>query len=64
MIREDTRKRYTELRYEAKGMIGDRLYVLIYCWRERVIRAISLRICLKKWELEPISEVYQLLRKK
>ena len=43
VIREDARKQYAEQRFEATGLIGDRLYVLVYCLRGDVVRVISLR---------------------
>jgi uncharacterized DUF497 family protein len=43
VIREDTRKRYAERRFETTGLIGDRLHVMIYCLRGDVVRVISLR---------------------
>jgi uncharacterized protein len=43
VIREDTRKQYTEQRLEATGLIGERLYVLICCMRGEAVRVISLR---------------------
>lgn len=43
VVREDTRKRYPEPRFEAKGYIGDRLHVMVYCLRADAVRVISLR---------------------
>ena len=43
VVREDTRKQYTEQRQEATGLIGDRLHVMIYCLRSDAVRVISLR---------------------
>lgn len=43
VVREDTRKRYAEPRFEAKGYIGDRLHVMVYCLRADAVRVISLR---------------------
>lgn len=43
VVREDTRKQYTEPRFEATGHIGDRLHVMVYCLRRDAIRVISLR---------------------
>jgi uncharacterized DUF497 family protein len=40
---EDLRKIYPERRFRALGYIGDRLYMLIYCWRDEKKRIISLR---------------------
>lgn len=39
----DTRKRYTEQRFEATALIGDRLHVMVYCLRGDACRIISLR---------------------
>ena len=43
VVREDARRQYAEQRFEATGLIGDRLHVLVYCWREDAVRVISLR---------------------
>ena len=43
VVREDTRKRYAEPRFDAKGYIGDRLHVMVYCLRADAVRVISLR---------------------
>ena len=43
VVREDTREQYAEPRFEAKGYIGDRLHVLVFCIRGDVVRVISLR---------------------
>jgi len=40
---EDDRKNYGELRRVAMGLIGSRLYVMIYTSRSQVCRIISLR---------------------
>jgi hypothetical protein len=42
-VREDNRKTYAEPRYEALGLIEDRLHVLVFCLREAKVRVISLR---------------------
>ena len=42
-VREDKRKTYAERRFEAIGLIEDRLYVLVFCHREAKLRVISLR---------------------
>ena len=42
-IREDTRKAYAEQRFEATGLIGERLFVMVYCLRKSAFRMISLR---------------------
>lgn len=43
VVDEDTRKLYAEPRFEAKGFIGERLHVMVYCLRADVVRVISLR---------------------
>jgi uncharacterized DUF497 family protein len=43
LIAVDGRKRYGETRFEAKGYIGLRLYVMIFTLRETALRIISLR---------------------
>jgi uncharacterized DUF497 family protein len=43
VVREDTRKQYAERRFEAKGYIGDRLHVMVFCLRDDAVRIISLR---------------------
>jgi len=43
VIHEDMRQRYAEQRFKATGLIGERLYVMIYCLRSDNVRAISLR---------------------
>jgi hypothetical protein len=43
VVDEDIRKLYAEPRFEAKGFIGERLYVMVYCLRADVVRVISLR---------------------
>lgn len=43
VVREDARKRYAEQRFEAMGLIGDRLHVMVYCLRGNAVRVISLR---------------------
>ena len=43
VVREDARKLYAEPRFEAKGYIGDRLHVMVYCLRVDAVRVISLR---------------------
>jgi len=42
-IREDVRFDYPEPRFEATGYIGQRLYVVIFCFRGDARRIISLR---------------------
>jgi uncharacterized DUF497 family protein len=43
LVSEDRRKPYSELRYEALGLIEDRLHVAVFCHRGEKIRVISLR---------------------
>lgn len=43
VVCEDTRKLYPEARYEAVSLIGERLYVMVFCIRGQVVRVISLR---------------------
>ena len=43
VVREDKRQQYAEPRYEAKGYIGNRLHVMVFCIRPNAVRAISLR---------------------
>ncbi|AAF84371.1 BrnT family toxin [Xylella fastidiosa] len=43
VVREDTRKQYAEPRFEAKGYIGNRLHVMVFCLRGDAVRVISLR---------------------
>lgn len=42
-IAVDNRRQYTETRFSATGLIGQRVYVLVFCFRETKIRIISLR---------------------
>lgn len=50
VVREDTRKRYAEPRFEAKGYIGNRLHVMVFCLRAEAVRVISLRKANKREE--------------
>lgn len=43
LIVEDTRKNYDERRYQALGMIGDSLHMLVFTPRDRAVHVISLR---------------------
>ena len=43
IVSVDARQRYGETRFEAKGYIGLRLYVMIFTLRETAVRIISLR---------------------
>lgn len=43
-IQEDTRKAYPERRYQALGLIEERLHMLVFCMPDsQTIRVISLR---------------------
>ncbi len=39
----DNRRHYAETRFCATGLIGQRMYVLVFCFRATRIRLISLR---------------------
>lgn len=43
VVQVDARKRYGETRLQATGLIGDRLYVMVFCLRGVAVRIISLR---------------------
>ncbi|GAB1368700.1 BrnT family toxin [Azonexus hydrophilus] len=43
VVRVDDRRPYGETRFEATGYVGFRLYVMIFCLRDTVVRIISLR---------------------
>ena len=43
IIKEDTRYKYEESRYQALGMIGQRLHFLAFTLRGDAVRVISLR---------------------
>ena len=43
LVREDDRKEYGETRYVAIAPIGNRLYVMVWCYRGENIRIINLR---------------------
>jgi uncharacterized DUF497 family protein len=43
VVRQDKREQYAEPRFEAKGYIGDRLHVMMFCLRADAVRVISLR---------------------
>jgi uncharacterized protein len=43
MIQEDVRKEYGECRYRVLGMIGDRLYAIVFTPRADKVHVISLR---------------------
>jgi len=42
-IEEDTRHDYGEQRFEATGYVGQRLYVVVFCFRGQTKRIISVR---------------------
>jgi uncharacterized protein len=42
-IEHDDRRQYAETRFEATGLIGHRLHVMVFCFRESKIRIINLR---------------------
>ena len=42
-LRVDDRKRYSEPRFVATGLIEQRLYVMVFCLRANAVRVISLR---------------------
>lgn len=42
-IEVDTRRSYGETRFRATGLIGARVYVMIYCLRSTAVRIISFR---------------------
>ncbi len=43
LVRCDARRSYGETRFEATGLIGSRLFVLVFTLRETAVRIISLR---------------------
>jgi len=49
-IREDHRFDYPEQRFEATGLIGEHVYIVVYCLRDDVTRVISARRA-EKWEV-------------
>jgi len=49
-VEVDTRYPYPEPRFKATGYVGQRLYVLIYCFRGDARRVISLRKANKREE--------------
>ncbi|HHW7567144.1 TPA: BrnT family toxin [Mannheimia haemolytica] len=42
-IKQDLRFQYSEARYQALGLIGTRLYALVFCLRNGAVRVISFR---------------------
>ena len=51
LIAEDTRKRYTERRFEAIGYIGQRLYVMVFADISGGVRIISFRKANRREEI-------------
>jgi uncharacterized DUF497 family protein len=43
LVAVDSRKRYGETRFLAQGLIGERLFVMVFTLRETTVRIISLR---------------------
>jgi hypothetical protein len=43
IVHEDTRKQYPEPRFQATGYVGERLHVMVFCFRADTVRVISLR---------------------
>ncbi len=43
LVRKDTRRIYAEPRFQALGLIGQRVHVLVFCLRGDAVRIISLR---------------------
>lgn len=43
MITEDTRQQYSERRYQALGLIGEHLHMLVFTPRDGAVHVISLR---------------------
>ena len=43
LVRQDERYAYVEVRFQALGMIDERLHMLVFTMRGSVLRAISLR---------------------
>ncbi|PMS37812.1 hypothetical protein B0G57_11011 [Trinickia symbiotica] len=50
LIRRDTRSEYSEARYQALGMLDDRLYFVAFTVRGDAIRVISMRKANKREE--------------
>nr|WP_273393086.1 BrnT family toxin [Actinobacillus porcinus] len=42
-IQPDLRKNYGEERFQALGYIGERLHMLVFCYRDYALRIISFR---------------------
>jgi len=43
IVCEDMRKQYSESRFQVTGYIGERLHVMVFCFRADAVRVISLR---------------------
>lgn len=43
IIKQDDRHEYEETRFQALGLIGSRLYMMVFTFRETAVRIISLR---------------------
>lgn len=50
VVLEDTRRAYSEPRFQAMGYIGLRLHVMVFCLRADAVRIISLRKANKREE--------------
>lgn len=48
LILIDSRRDYGEVRYQATGLIGNRLYFLVFTMRAQTLRVISLRLANRK----------------
>lgn len=42
-IEVDSRRSYGETRFKATGLVGTRLYLMIFCFRSAAVRIISFR---------------------
>ena len=42
-IQPDLRKDYAEIRFQALGYIGERLHMVVFCYRQQALRVISFR---------------------
>lgn len=56
ILKEDTRRQYNERRVIARGMIGDRVHVLVFTMRGNHMRVISLRKANRREVLEYVDE--------
>jgi uncharacterized DUF497 family protein len=55
LIRQDARKDYNEARYQALGMLDDRLYFVAFTVRGDAIRVISMRKANKREERQYVQ---------